>query len=167
MNIRFACPQCGCTLQKELLPGGNVHCEPCGLGWVVSDAALQGNAVRCCVVCSSRELFLRKDFPQLLGLSIVIGGLSLSCVTWYFYRLWETFALLFASALADVVLYALVGNVLTCYRCYAEYRSVSQSEHTAFDLEVHERHRQQAARLKDHQHEPESGDDRSRPTGIA
>ena len=116
MNIRFACPQCGCTLQKELLPGGNVHCEPCGLGWVVSDAALQGNAVRCCVVCSSRELFLRKDFPQLLGLSIVIGGLSLSCVTWYFHRLWETFAVLFASALADVVLYALVGNVLTCER---------------------------------------------------
>ena len=167
MNIRFACHQCGRTLQQELLSGGILHCDICERSWDIPQKKVQDQAVSSCVICPSHELFLRKDFPQGLGLAIVVGGLSLSCVTWYFYRLWETFAILFATALVDVILYMFVSNVLTCYRCHAEYRGVSEEEHTAFDLEIHERYRQQAARLKEYEHEPESGDDRSRPAGIA
>jgi len=167
MNIRFACPQCSSTLQQDLAIGGRLQCETCELGWDVPQQALQGTSVQRCLVCPSGELFLRKDFPQRLGLAIVFAGLFSSCIAWHYYLLWQTFAILFVSALADVLLYAFVGNVLTCYRCHAEYRGVSELEHTAFDLEVHERHRQQVARLRDHPHEPESGDDRSRPAGIA
>jgi hypothetical protein len=59
-----------------------------------------------------------------------------------------TFGILFATALFDVLLLALVGNSLVCYRCGAEYRDVEGIEdHGAFNLETHERYRQQAARL--------------------
>jgi hypothetical protein len=62
-----------------------------------------------------------------------------------------TFAILFATALVDLVLYIVVGDALLCYRCGAQYRNVEQmEEHSGFNLETHERYRQQAARLKQH-----------------
>ena len=55
---------------------------------------------------------------------------------------------LFATALVDVVLYLIVPDALMCYRCGAQYRMAEgMSRHGAFNLETHERHRQQVARL--------------------
>ena len=52
------------------------------------------------------------------------------------------------TAVLDALLYLLMGDVLTCYRCHCEYRGAEGlEEHAAFDLEVHEKYRQQAARL--------------------
>ena len=54
-----------------------------------------------------------------------------------------------ARPLADLALYALVGNALMCYRCGAQYRNVDEIEqHGAFELETHERYRQMAARME-------------------
>ncbi len=64
------------------------------------------------------------------------------------YGAW-TYAILFVMALIDVLLYVLVGNLLQCYRCQAQYRGVAGLEgRERFHLETHERHRQQVARLK-------------------
>ena len=167
MNIRFSCPACSQTTRQELHVGVDLACALCEHHCVVDPGAVQDNRVHRCAVCDSTELFVRKDFPQRVGLTIVGVGLLLSCLTWLYYLVWQTYAILFASALIDVLLYVLVGNVLACYRCHAEYRGTNDEDHGAFDLEVHERHRQQAARLKDHPHESESGDDRSRSAGIA
>jgi hypothetical protein len=55
---------------------------------------------------------------------------------------------LFATALIDLALFAVVGNALMCYRCGAQYRGVADMEsHGQFNLETHEKHRQMAARL--------------------
>jgi hypothetical protein len=60
-----------------------------------------------------------------------------------------TYGVLFTFALIDVVLYLVVGNVLHCYRCQAQYRGVpGLEEHQPFNLETHEKHRQQQIRLK-------------------
>jgi hypothetical protein len=62
--------------------------------------------------------------------------------------LW-TYGVLFATALIDVVLYLTVGNVLQCYRCHAQYRGLPGLEHhQPFNLETHEKHRQQRIRLQ-------------------
>ncbi len=91
---------------------------------------------------------MRKDFPQGLGVTIVTVGLAASCVPWYFHNWYGTFALLFATALLDVVLYLVMGDMLQCYRCHAQYREApGLDKHEAFRLETHERHRQQRARL--------------------
>ena len=63
--------------------------------------------------------------------------------------IYTTYAILFASALLDIVLYFCVGNVLQCYRCEAQYRGIDGLDaYTPFSLETHERFRQEAARLQ-------------------
>ena len=60
----------------------------------------------------------------------------------------RTIPILMVTALIDVVLFLFVGEILECYRCHAQYEGVAGLEdHTGFDLEVHEKHRQQLARL--------------------
>jgi hypothetical protein len=99
-------------------------------------------------MCRCPELYVRKAFPQKLGLSLVVLGFLASSVAWYYAWVYLTFGILFATALADVLLYALMGQALVCYRCGAEYRDLpSLAPHGPFSLETHERHRQSAARL--------------------
>jgi hypothetical protein len=84
-----------------------------------------------------------------LGVSIVVVGFIASSIAWGFHMIYTTYAILFATALIDVTLYFLVGNVLQCYRCRAEFRQLADlSRHEPFHLETHERYRQQAARLR-------------------
>jgi hypothetical protein len=109
--------------------------------------------LRRCVVCPSSDLYARKDFPQRLGVTLVVLGFAASCVAWYYvswspYAIYWTFGILFATALVDVLLYVVCGQALQCYRCGAIYRDVPRmDEHAPFSLDVHERHRQQAARI--------------------
>ena len=104
--------------------------------------------MRKCLVCPSNELYVRKDFPQRLGVGLVIVGVVGSSIAWYHAEVFWTFAILFASALIDVLLFAVVGDALMCYRCGAQYRGAAEIEsHGAFDLEKHEKYRQLAARL--------------------
>jgi hypothetical protein len=104
--------------------------------------------VRRCLVCPSTDLFVRKDFPQRLGVGIVAAGIVGSCITWAMTLPIATFGILFATALADVLLYLVVPDALTCYRCGATYRLAGgTSGHGPFNLETHERYRQQAARM--------------------
>jgi hypothetical protein len=153
MNITHACTKCQRVRRQELPEaGGELVCD-CGHVAKVNDGAIadsvDGGRVACCAVCPSRELFVRKDFSQRLGVAIVVAGLAASCIPWYFGDWLGTFAILFATALADVLLYLFVGNVLQCYRCHAEYRGMPDlAGHEPFSLEVHERHRQQKARLE-------------------
>jgi len=104
-----------------------------------------------CLLCPSTDLFIRKDFSQSLGVAIVIVGIVLSSAFWAYRMPFWTYSVLFATALIDVVLYFTVGNVLQCYRCQAQYRGVPGLEnHSGFDLETHEKHRQQKIRLAQH-----------------
>src|SRR6185369_12109516 len=90
-----------------------------------------------------------KDFPQRLGVALVVFGFVASSIAWANYQVFWTFAILFITALVDLLLYVLMGESLTCYRCHAQYRGSEEIErHGAFDLETHERHRQMAARMK-------------------
>lgn len=112
------------------------------------EGAWQEGRLTRCIVCPSTDLFVRKDFPQGLGVAIVVLGFAVSCITWYLYMVMATFAVLFATALADLALYLIVGDSLVCYRCRARYRDVDEiDQHEHFDLETHERYRQHAARL--------------------
>jgi hypothetical protein len=99
-------------------------------------------------VCPSTDLFARKDFPQRLGVGLVVFGFIASSIAWANYQVLWTFAILFATALVDLVLYLVTGESLTCYRCHAQYRGFEEIErHGGFNLKTHERYRQLAARM--------------------
>jgi len=152
MKVRFDCPECHRSTQADLSHGDNrLFCPYCRHGWEGPSDALADGRLSRCFVCPSTDLFVRKNFPQRLGVSIVVIGMTASCVPWYYHRVYTTFAILFATALIDVVLYLTMDNVLTCYRCKADYQGMTEGSHESFNLEVHERHRQQQARWKQHE----------------
>jgi len=159
MRITFACPACHATATLDRVEErSTLECTSCGAALPVPAGALDwrpvgkaGRAtVRRCLVCPSGELFARKDFPQRLGVGIVVVGFAASCVTWGMRLLVPTFAILFATALLDVVLYLFMPECLVCYRCGSRYRGDGVcDEADGFDLETHERHRQGAARVRE------------------
>ena len=153
MNVTFACADCGQTVKRTFeSEQSELSCSACGYSWKIPPMTSEHDLGKQCRVCPSTDLFIRKDFSHLLGLAIVVLGFAISCVTWYFYLVLATFAVLFATALIDIVLYFFVGNVLPCYRCHAEYRDLDGLDHLSpFNLETHERYRQEAARLRENE----------------
>lgn len=148
MNITFACPDCHNAARLTVEPtASQLVCPHCQRRIATPEGAWQDGVLARCLVCPSTDLFVRKDFPQRLGVGLVALGILGSSITWYYTLVYWTFGILFATALIDVLLYVLVGDSLMCYRCHAEYRQVEGLErHGAFNLETHERHRQIAAR---------------------
>ena len=96
-----------------------------------------------CRACGCRDLFVRKDFPQKLGLAVVVaaGGAFLVLAargTTFYIGVW----VLVAAALLDGVLYLFVPRLTVCYRCRAEFRDVPTNPgHGPFELAVAEKYR--------------------------
>ena len=102
-----------------------------------------GQPLRTCPNCGCSDLFVRKDFPQKLGLVIVILAavsflvLAASRASFYLGAI-----VLVVAAFIDAVIYLFVGRVTVCYRCRAEFRDVPiNPEHEAFELSVAEKYR--------------------------
>ena len=150
MNVTFPCPKCEAVNRAEVSSAtAALRCDRCDQELRIPPGAIDtGGGLHHCLACPSTDLFVRKDFPQRLGVAIVTVGLLASCVAWGYSQLYLTFGILFATALVDVVLYVFVPNALMCYRCGAMYRGATDVDtHEAFNLETHERHRQQTIRL--------------------
>lgn len=149
-HVTFSCPACDGLLRASLDEKASaVTCPRCQQARALPGHDPHSGHLRHCLVCPSSELFVRKDFPQRWGAAIVIAGFALSCVFWAYEDVIMTFAVLFATALIDVLLYLTMGNVLECYRCHAQYRGLPEFEdYEQFDLEAYEKHRQQSLRLK-------------------
>lgn len=149
MNVTFRCPHCDQIGRTDFdAASRELACPNCAAAWPVPEGSATGDKLWRCVICPSTELFIRKDFSQRLGMVIVIFGFVVSSIFWYYRMPIWTYGVLFATALIDVVLYVVVGNVLHCYRCQSQYRGVPGLEnHEAFNLETHEKHRQQLIRL--------------------
>jgi len=148
MNVTFRCPHCHGLSRADF--GSDtiqIACSHCRQSWPATGAVQNDKLLRC-LVCPSTELFIRKDFSQSLCIAIMVAGIVLSSIFWAYHKPYWTYAVLFATALLDVVLYFAVGNVLECYRCQAQYRGIPGIEnHAGFNLETHEKHRQQKIRL--------------------
>lgn len=149
MNVTYACPACSAGVRQPFdESSAALPCPHCGQEIAVASGSVEGLRVRRCLACPSRDLFVRKDFPQRVGVGLVALGVIGSSVAWYYANLPWTFGILFATALADLALFALVGNALMCYRCGAQYRGVEEMDaHGEFNLETHEKYRQLAARM--------------------
>jgi hypothetical protein len=153
MNVTLACPKCERAVRVELESDrADLACPACKSTIRVPSGSIVGGRLEQCIVCRSRDIYARKDFPQRLGVLIVGLGFAASCVTWaYSLPLW-TFAILFATALVDVVLYVIMPAAVVCYHCGAAYRGIANMDRYAgFELDTHERHRQQRIRIAEHE----------------
>lgn len=150
MNVTYHCPACHQAVRETIsAQTASLTCPHCQQQVAIPGNAINGQRLQRCLVCPSTDLYARKDFPQRLGVALVVVGFVGSSIAWANYQVFWTFAILFATALVDLVLYIVMGESLTCYRCGAQYRGFEEIEiHGGFDLETHERYRQLAARMK-------------------
>ena len=149
MNVTYACPGCHTGVREDFDAATTaITCSHCRQSISPAAGSIEGDGVRRCLVCPSQDLYIRKDFPQRVGVLLVAIGVVGSSIAWNYGHLYWTFGILFATALADLLLFMFVGSALMCYRCGAQYRGVAEMEsHGQFNLETHEKYRQLAARL--------------------
>ena len=97
-----------------------------------------------CPKCGCRDLFVRKDFPQKVGLGIVVvAGLAFVVLAARPRTFYLGASVLLGAAVVDAVLYFFVPKVTTCYRCRADFRGVPiNPEHHGFELATAEKYRQ-------------------------
>ncbi len=154
MELTYACKPCGAVDRvADPQPGQTLVCPACGDERVVPVTVFDAEGLRACLYCGTADLYIQKDFPQRLGMAIVIVGFAISTVTWYYERPLATYAILLASALLDMVLYYRVPDVTICYRCLAQHRGIGTNpgrRFRYFDLAVGERYRQERLRVEEH-----------------
>ena len=95
-----------------------------------------------CPKCGCGDLFVRKDFPQKLGVTLVI----LAAVAFLILAAWrETFwigaMILAIAAVIDALFYIFVPRITVCYRCRAEFRGPINPKHVGFELATGEKYR--------------------------
>ena len=152
MELTFSCPNCGTVGQVEALPTAEqAVCRRCGFTRPLHPEAVSEGGLVACPWCLTTDLYIQKDFPQALGLFIVLVGFAISTVFWYYEMPIATFAVLLVSALLDGVLYYTVPDVTICYRCLCQARgdgSHPDGRFPPFDLAIGERYRQERIRAQ-------------------
>jgi hypothetical protein len=154
MELTHACRSCGAVARvPDVDSVREIACDACGDVRAVPGGAFRDGRLHACACCATEDFYRQKDFPQALGLVIVVVGFAISTVFWYYERPLWTYAILLASALLDMVLYYKVPDVAICYRCLAQYRGPRANPGGAFapfDLGVGERYRQERLRVEEH-----------------
>ncbi len=146
MEIRFHCPGDGCVAIIEYEPleeaGASIDCPRCGrtLPLAVTDTMRDEQMADQCAACGGREMFIRKDFPQVLGLAVVVIA-GLSSVAFFQTNLMIAWGILAGAIVVDLGLYWVTGKLTTCYACRAEYRTGRLNpKHDGFDLATSEKY---------------------------
>jgi len=146
MQIRYHCPTGGCVAIIEYEPlessGPVMECPRCHDRHPMrfSDSIRRDHLVDRCVVCGGSELFIRKDFPQRLGVAVVVV-FGLAAIYYFTVSVLIAWSILAAAVVVDLVIYAFLGKVTTCYACRAEYRKCPLNPaHEGFDLATSEKY---------------------------
>ncbi len=156
MELTYECAKCGesvRTINAESFTESS--CPECHTERALKgSAAIDAEGLKECMACGTSDLYLQKDFPQGLGLIIVIVGFAISTVFWYYRMPLWAYAVLLSSALLDLVFYYQVPDVTICYRCLAQHRGKGArpaDRYRGFDLAIGERYRQEQLRVEEHQ----------------
>jgi hypothetical protein len=153
MELSFLCPNCESVYHVHRLAAvEQLSCDRCHYIQALRHELVSDERLQACPVCATTDLYIQKDFPQTLGLLIVILGFLVSTVFWYFEKPLLTYAVLLASALVDMVLYYRVPDVTICYRCLSQFRGAGsnpENRFPPFDLAVGERYRQERLRIEE------------------
>lgn len=145
MQIRFDCPNdCVAIIEYEPLEqcSGTIECPRCHKVHTIklTEAIRNSEPLDQCAICECRELFVRKDFPQSLGVGIVV---VFGITALYFFQtsILAALAVLTAAGLIDLFIYLIIGKVTICYACRAQYRRGQLNPaHEGFDLAASEKY---------------------------
>jgi hypothetical protein len=160
MELTFECRQCEAIDRVPAVEGEYlVTCRSCSATRELDRSAMAGGQLSACPWCATEDLYSQKDFPQGMGLGIVIAGFVVSTYFWWQLMPIAAFAVLLASAALDLALFYLVPEVTICYRCLSQFRGDGSNvsvRFKPFDLAVGERYRQERLRIEELRSRPES-----------
>ncbi|HVJ87326.1 MAG TPA: hypothetical protein VM452_16835 [Caulifigura sp.] len=146
MRLAFHCPACSRTVATSATPEStSINC-PCGWQRPVSSSAWNADNPRECLACGNSDLWRQKDFPQRMGLIIIAVQVVLTTMFWSWHRPVWTYTTLILFAVLDMIMFAVLPDVLVCYRCRARHGASGGVDRTTFDLETAERYRQERLR---------------------
>lgn len=147
LDIRAECknPDCRSTARVQTTSSGpaELRCTRCSTArpTEIDPALATEGRLEECPLCTGREFFVRKDFPQKLGLAVVISAGLLSCIFFYQKQMLWVWAVLGGAVLIDAALYFVTGIVVVCYRCRAEFRGLPYNPAVKpFDLATSEKY---------------------------
>lgn len=147
VRLAFRCRDAACraALRADLATPGidSLTCPACGKTHELRaiDTLIREAAISRCAVCEGEEFFIRRDFPQKLGLALVVIFGLIASVFYYYRSIPATFGTLAALVVVDAAIYFFVGTVTVCYRCRAEYRGLpADTRHGGFDLATSEKY---------------------------
>ena len=167
MELTYQCPNCDAVGEAAPVESlTSVTCGGCALKRDLHPGSTENGELRSCAWCATDDLYIQKDFPQGLGLAIVVTGFVASTVFWYYEMPLPAYFILLVSALLDMVLYYHVPDVTICYRCLGQYRGAGSNpsgRFKMFDLVIGERYRQERIRAEQLRKEPASADVSSSP----
>jgi len=153
MELTYQCAGCHAVNHVSSLESAErLTCQCCGAGCSFHRDTIEDGELHACPSCATTDLYIQKDFPQGLGLFIVIVGFVISTVFWYMEKPLFTYLILLTSALLDMVLYYRVPDVTICYRCLGQVRGAGANPGGTirpFDLAIGERYRQERFRIQE------------------
>jgi hypothetical protein len=152
MELTFSCANCGAVGHvSPLETTSQAECRQCGITRPLHSEAIVDSQLQSCPWCLTTDLYVQKDFPQGLGLFIVVVGFAISTVFWYYEMPISAYMVLVASMALDLVMYYTVPEVTICYRCLCQLRGVGVNDtgrFKPFDLSIGERYRQERLRVE-------------------
>jgi len=99
--------------------------------------------LRRCPACGCRELFARRDFPQVTGFVIVVAAAVCAMALFGANEVIAGVIVLGVVVLIDAIIYLFAGRCLVCYRCRTEFRSTPiREDHAGWELATGEKYRQ-------------------------
>ena len=139
-RVRVSVP-CGCAGGGRSTAGADsagslpkaLRCPLCGSERPVrTEGTSAEGGLLACLACGHPELYTRKRFPPIAGLSVIAAAAVLAPATHY--------ASLLIAAVIDAVLYRALPDVVVCYACGAEHTGFApEPRHPRFDREIAER----------------------------
>ena len=137
MHILAKCPQCDAGLPVSAAEAlGAIKCGGCGrnIPLSISESLRTAQGVDRCPVCNGTDFYGRKDFDPKMGLTVVIVGIAISVIFYWFKRDLIAYSILAAATLIDLIIYGRLKDLTVCYRCHSEFRGAFPEIKSAFDL---------------------------------
>jgi hypothetical protein len=99
-----------------------------------------------CPHCQCPDLYVRKDFPQRLGLAFVaLAAVAFLILAESRARFWIGITILLTAMAIDAIVYLFVGRVVVCYRCGVRLKEIPPDRSSGpFDLSTAEKYRKPA-----------------------
>ncbi len=98
--------------------------------------------LRRCPICACRDLFVRKDFPQVTAFASVVLAAVVSLVLVGFRRILASVIVLITLICVDGAIFFFAPRCLVCYQCRSTFRRLPiRHRHPRWDPATEERHR--------------------------